>query len=176
MTRRIENVYHRALSLIATGLKKPDYMLTDWGYESPVMLSRHPFDSVMPDEQPTEAMTVDFVGFSSDSIYPLLYHTVGKEIEWLIIWQCAQEREGHFNIFAEIGLVDKRAFICSGMTNYSGSGGKAYEDTLAVFRVLSLAYGLSVRTITLPLGSDDAANDLISKESAELREEQSDGR
>lgn len=132
----------RALSVIVTALKKPLWKQHEENYGEPtVYLDNHPFISDYDD-------FVNFYGWGSDDIYPFLYTFLSQNLrsEEIILrfWLCPLEHnEKQHQIYGEIES-EMGSAIVAGMTNYSGSGGKAYEELREVFEFLGEIYNIQV--------------------------------
>lgn len=155
----------QALTTIVRAIKKPAHMAEDREYRETIALFHHPIST----ESVADHMMINFVGFSSDSIYPLLFHalTATPPIVQLIFWLCQQtDNPGQHQIFAEI-KTEYETFICSGMTDFSGAGSSAYREMEAVFEFLADVYGIQVKRIEVLPGGDDNAWDHINKAAKE---------
>ena len=153
----------QALKTIVKAIKQPDHMKEAREYGQTWYLTRHPLD---PSRRSLGAPggvrddLVDFVGFSSDDIYPLLYHALTNgygPVTGLTFWLCPQkEIVGGHQIFAEV-RTETTAYLACGMTDYSGSGGHAYKELKNAFEFLAEIYGLQVECRELAEGTDEQA-------------------
>lgn len=154
-----------ALISIVRAIKKPAHMVEDREYKDVTVLFHHPLS---PESAP-DFMMISFVGFSSDSIYPFLYHSfiATGPIAQLIFWLCQQaENPRHHQIFAEI-KTEFETFLVSGMTDFSGSGSSAYAELRNVFEFLAEIYELEINYLELPPGRDNQAWALINEAAME---------
>ena len=143
----------QALQTIVKAIKRPDHMKEARQYDQTWYLTRHPLDPGRDD-------LVDFVGFSSDDIYPLLYHALANgygPVTGLTFWLCRQrDIPGGHQIFAEV-RTETTTYLTCGMTDYSGSGGHAYKELGNAFEFLAEVYGLEVECRELAEGADELA-------------------
>jgi hypothetical protein len=161
----------QALKTIVKAIKRPDHMKEAREYGQTWYLTRHPFD-------PSRDDLVDFIGFSSDDIYPLLYHALAGgygPVTGLTFWLCPQkEIAGGHQIFAEV-RTETTVYLTCGMTDYSGSGGHAYKELKNAFEFLAEIYGLAVEYRELAAGADEQAFTLINRQIKEqMAEEETD--
>jgi len=139
---------------ILSAIYRPSHMIPFTGYEAPASFVGHPFD------QSKNKDFITFVGMSSDDIYPLIFHALNfntAPVTGLRFWLVPQkDNTFHHQIFAEVE-TEFETFMCSGMTDHSGSGSAAYETCKQMFELLSMIYEVKVETILAQVGQDDLA-------------------
>jgi hypothetical protein len=132
----------KGFQLIATSLAKYQSWMSDKDYET-TPLFHHPFDK-------SYKGCIDFVGFSSDSIYPFFHHICHPKshiltddtelIFWLVQFN---DNPRNHQIWAE-ARSKYWSYITMGLTDCSGSGGAAYRDTKLVFQFLAELYNAKI--------------------------------
>lgn len=155
---------HQALSTIKCGFLGPAWLRRPGNaapnYDDPIILDKHPFDADID-----EGVLVSFVGFSSDSLYSLVYHALGEDVlTELVLWACPQKENPtkQHQVFVDI-RSESQCWLASGYTDYSGSGRDALIKAINLFELLSYMYKIDIGGVICPLGADNKAWDYINE-------------
>lgn len=156
--------------ILAALTKSKDWIPDREWTQSAAFLPRHPFDEGCK-------TFVDFIGFSSDRIYPFLHNILKPGLGTLmldhakfIFWMLQQEdpRQHQIWIEARDGI---QSVMTAGMTDYSGSGGSAYEEMKAAVEFLSAVYGCEVIETEVSHDIGERAWQMVNKAQRDQMEE-----
>lgn len=89
------------------------------------------------------------------------------DVKRVFFLKVPQERKGQNNFFVsvETGI---EAYLCGGMTDYSGAGSQALKDALEMLAFLSSSLGIKLEMVEGKAGDDDRIQELVNEAWLEL--------